>query len=182
MKTNIRKTLFCTAILAILVLPLMGNTVCASENTYYFDRHNTEVEWATNAGNMVDSDPDTYASTTEDGDTQLLNNNTCTGSESGTITGVFIRAKAYYTGAAREVVLQPVFPGGDGDNHSFYPPLGLPNADWSEWFNITDDTNSHSYWTWRDVDNLVVKVKVGLGMTGYTLYVSKVEIKVEYTE
>jgi hypothetical protein len=130
---------------------------------------------------MADGDEDTYASTTEDDDVQQLINNTCTGSESGTIDTIYIRAKAYYTGASREVVLQPVFPGGDGDNHSFYPPLGLPNADWSSWFEITDDTNSHSFWTWRDVKDLVVKVKVGLGMTGYTVYVSKVEIKVEYT-
>jgi len=169
--------------LAIFLFSMSVNpTVCASEYTYYFnDYDEDEIEWATDPENMIDGNTSTYASTTEDGDTQLLTGNTCTGTESGTITGVFIRVRGYYTGAFREIVLQPVFSGGDGDNHYFSPPLGEPNADWSDWYNITDDTNSNTYWTWRDVSELNCKVKVGLGMTGYTLYASKVEIKVEYT-
>jgi hypothetical protein len=181
MKINIRKTLFCTAVLAIFVLPIMGNTACASENTYYFDGHHINEKWDNNPDNMDDGDPDTYASTTEDDAAQLLNSNTCTGTESGTITGVFIRAKAYYTGAPRQVVLQPVFIGGEGDEHAFYPEFGEPHANWSDWFNITNDTNAYSYWTWRDVPFLQCNVTLGDGETGYTLYVSKVEIKVEYT-
>ena len=182
MKTNIRKTLFCTTVLAIFVLPLISNSASAtSERIFYFDDWNSNIEWETDPENMCDGDPDTYASTTDSSDVQLLDKNNCTGSESGTITGVYIRAKAYYTGAPREVCLTPIFDELDGDDHYFYPPSGEQSADWSDWFDVTDDTNSHSYWTWREVDRLDVNVSLGLGMTGFTVYVSQVEIKVTYT-
>ncbi len=181
MKKSIRKTLFCPAVLVILILPLIGNTVCASENTYYFNGYinSEEWRWETNPGNMTDGNTGTFASTTDSNDVQWLNSNTCDGTETGTITKVEIRVFGYWSGADRDIILQPVFGGSlDGDEHSFDAPKD--EGVWSSWFNITDDTNSHSYWTWRHVEDLDCKVKVGAGSIGFTLYASKVEIKVTY--
>jgi hypothetical protein len=179
MKTNIGKSLFCTAVLAIFILPLMGNTACAtSERIFCFNRnHDTEV-WETNPENLEDCNESTYASTTDASDVHRLIANTCTGTETEIIDKVYIRVKGYWSGADRDIVLQPVFGGSlDGDNHSFD---ASDTSRWSDWFEISDDTNTHTYWTWRDVANLDCKVKVGIGSSGFTLYASKVEIKVTY--
>ena len=99
--------------------------------------------------------------------------------------GMYTTKLARYNGIP-SFGLQHGFPAGFHDADG---PKGQSTSDyyclwgeyWSDWFDVTDDTNSHSYWTWREVDRLDVNVSLGLGMTGFTVYVSQVEIKVTYT-
>jgi hypothetical protein len=188
MNISIRKTLFCTAILAILVLPFMGNTALSdsrNERIFYFNSYDQSPSgetWETNPGYMVDGDNGTFASTTIDRDIQLLNGNTCDGSGSGSITEVYLRTFGYWnsSGEDRDIILRPVFGGVlDGDDHIFN---GSSSGEWSEWFDITNDTNSHTFWTWPLVQALDCDVEVGRGDEGsFTLYCSIVQIRVIYT-
>ena len=55
--------------------------------------------------------------------------------------------------------LRPVFTIGDGDTHSWIPPGYTTHyipPEWSEWFDITNDTNAPATWVWDDVNNLGV--------------------------
>jgi hypothetical protein len=177
MKRSIGKTLFCLVVATVFLLPLMSNTACASEITFYFNDY--DEGWETNPGNMIDGNENTYASTTDSTDIEWLNGNTCTGTELGTISLVEIRVKGNWSGAERDIILQPIFGGTlPGDYHIFD---ASSYASWSRWFDITDDNNSYDWWTWRYVDNLECKVIVGGGSSGFTLYCSKVEIRVTYT-
>jgi hypothetical protein len=183
-RKNLRTT-YCLIIALIFLMSVLGNTaICINRNTreFYFDSHYSRETWQTNANYMNDSNPDTYASTTEEGDSQLLNSNTCDGTGPGTIDAVEIRARGYWDpiGNDRDIILRPVFGGSlDGDDHIFN---ANNSTDWSPWFDITDDTNSHSYWTWSHVQSLDCDVVVGSGSQGsFTLYCSRVEIRVTYT-
>jgi hypothetical protein len=153
----------------------------ASEAVYYFNGYDSVGvdRWETNPGNMVDGNSSTYASTTIDGDIQLCNTNTCNGSD-GTISKVELRCYGYYSGDQRDTILRPVFSGiSDGDNHNFVTPPAV--GEWSQWFDITSDTNAPSTWIWNDVSDLDCDVEAGsMGMFPFTLYCSKVEVRVTY--
>ena len=71
-----------------------------------------------------------------------------------------------------------MFSSSDGDNHIFSPGT---NASWSEWFDITADTNAPRPWTWTDVDNLGDVESHSTTIWPFTLYCSKVEIRVTHT-
>jgi hypothetical protein len=182
MKRTLTRTLVAFMIFTSFLLPIIGNTVMSndrSERTFYFDEHHSIRKWETNWGSMVDGDPDTYASTTIVDDEQLLTENTCLGTESGTITKVEIRAKGNWSGAERDIILQPLFSGFLlGDINTFD---ANETVDWSPWFVISDDTNSHTWWTWGNVNDLDCIVKVGGGSSGFTVYCSIVQIRVSYT-
>jgi len=52
--------------------------------------------------------------------------------------------------------LKPIFTLGNGDSHSYLPTgVGIP-AYWSDWIDITNDTNAPATWTWTDINNLDV--------------------------
>ena len=145
--------------------------------TYYFTGYeDTPDQWDTNPNYMVDGNESTYTSTTNSR-THDLSSNSYSGGGPGCVEKVELRAKTYYTGTAGSVDLRPVFGGtNDGDNHSVNTPKGT--AAWSNWFDITDDTNAPSSWAWSDVTALDCDVD-SEHMDG-TVFCSKVEIRVTF--
>lgn len=106
--------------------------------TYYFNaRHATEI-WTSDPDKMVDGVETQYASTTEDGDIQLLTANNCPGTDLGTISKVELQAYAY-SDDNDELGLRPVFAAGDGDTHWEAPGV---TAGWKTWWDITSDPNA----------------------------------------
>jgi hypothetical protein len=150
----------------------------ASEITYFFNSYNTGEAWATNPGYMVDGSTSTYASTTTNGDVELCNGNNCSGSDLGDIVKVELRVYGYYTSTQRDIILTPVF---DGTTHgSHYTYITTTTPSWSRWFDITDDPWTPQTWSWTDVDNLDCDVEAKSGLGFFTLYCSKVEMRVTY--
>lgn len=161
-----------------LLLTLAFCFICltswADTVTYYFNAYDSGgEEWATNPANMVDNDTETYARTTNS-NVELLTGNTCLGTDLGTITKVEIRF--YSVESYGDLVIRPVFGGSsDGDNHNTF--LNQENPLWSDYINITSDTNAPSPWIWSDVQNL--DCDVFLDVEHFTS-VAKVEIRVTY--
>ena len=156
----------------------------ASEITFYFDGYDQGAggeKWATFPNKMADGNEDSYASTTIDGDVELLDDNTCAGSDMGMIGKVELRCKGYRSGSGvtlkYDILLRPVFSGGDGDNHDYETGT---SGDWSGWFDITSDSNAPGSWGWSDVQGLDCDVEADM-VSGYTLYCSSVEVRVAYT-
>lgn len=147
----------------------------------YADSGPGSEAWETNPSYMTDLGLNNYAETTINSDVELLNGNTCPGTDLGTITSVWIRAKAYYSGNKRILMLRPVFTGPvDGINYEFTDIS--TTAAWSPWFDITDDDRAPETWTWTDVKDLDCDVEAKTnGMSQFTLYCSIVEIRVCYT-
>ena len=177
---NKQRTILCVMIAAFFLLPLMGNTALASDETYYFDSYNAGEAWNKTPDLMVDGDEMYYAGTTYDGDVELCNGNTCDGTDLGTITKVEIRAKASYNETRPYLILRPVFSGGDGDNHSFRP-TAYPNASWSDWFDITNDSNAPRVWDWVHIDDLDCDVVAEADGGPLEIHCSMVQIQVTYT-
>jgi hypothetical protein len=150
----------------------------ASEITYYFNSYNIGETWASNPSYMVDDSTSTYASTTANGDVELCNGNSCNGLNLGNITKVELRVYGYYTGTQRDIILRPVF-SGTTDGLNYYYSTGSSPA-WSRWFDITTDPYKTLAWTWTDIKNLDCDVEAKSNIGFFTLYCSKVEIRVTY--
>jgi len=152
-----------------------------SEVIYYFNSYDNNIAWATSPSYMVDGSTSNYASTTLDGDVGLCDGNSCSTSDLGAIGIVELRSYGYYSGYQRDTILRPVF-GGTTDGY-FYPQRTNATPSWSEWSYITNDPYGpgQQSWTWNDVQNLDCKVIAEGGMLPFTLYCSKVEIRVRYT-
>jgi hypothetical protein len=148
--------------------------------TYYFsDNYDLYEGWATNPQYMVDGNTSTFASTTIDIDVQLCMNNTCPGTNIGKISKVELRAYGYYEDDQRDIILRPVFGGTlDGSNYAYQTTA---SQGWSPWFDITGDNSAPSSWDWTDVANLDCDVESGIGEFPFTLYCSKIEIRVTYS-
>ena len=155
-------------------------TIESSESKiFYFNSYEAGgEEWKTNPDSMIDGDINSFAEENRDRTVQLLNTNDCDGTNFGTISDVWIRAYGYRAGDAQTITLRPVFSSGDGDNHDFN--CGDTPGDWSALFKITADTNAPPAWTWTEVQQLQCDVETAIAGDG-TLYCSKVEIVVEYT-
>jgi PKD repeat protein len=150
----------------------------ASEITLYFSSYNAGETWATNPGYMVDGNTSTYASTTVGGVVELCNGNTCPALNLGNIIKVELRTYGYYTGTQHNIILRPVFNGTtDGMNYD-YRTTTTPY--WSQWFEITTDPTAPPWWNWTKVNNLDCDVEAKSGYGSFTLYCSKVEIRVTY--
>ena len=155
----------------------------ADQVTYYFDSYDDVPfgeAWATNPSYMVDGNPSNPASTTTNSDVELCDGNNCSGSYLGEISKVEIRASGYYSGTKRDIFLRPVF-GGTTDGMDYRYETSNFGLAWSPWFDITNDPYAPQSWTWTDVDNLDCDVEVGPGALEFTLYCSKVEMRVTYT-
>jgi hypothetical protein len=150
----------------------------ASERVYYFNSYSGGETWATNPGYMVDGSTSTYASTTLGGDVELINGNNCSGSYLGEIIKVELRVRGYYTGNQRDIILTPVFGGTTHGGHYTYGTTTTPS--WSQWFDITADPFFTPPWNWTKVHNLDCDVEAKSGYGAFTLYCSKVEIRVTY--
>ncbi len=148
---------------------------------YYFNSYDNNIDWTTNPVNMADGNTSTYASTTIDGDLERCNGNTCPGITIGNISKVELRAYGYYETNQHDIILRPVF--GGANPGSDYNYETTPTAGWSPWFDITDDNASPVNWNWTDIANLDCEVTaedIPGGGPAFTLYCSKVEIRVMY--
>ena len=128
---------------------------------------------------MVDGDTETYAYSGIDDDVQLLTSNTCPGTDLGAITKVEIRVlgmRANFIGTA-DANFWAVFDGGDGDTHDC--AFSSSSLTWTDYFDITEDTNAPETWTWNDVVNLDVDLEADIAGWAYC-DVAKVEIRVTY--
>lgn len=169
--------------LTIFIFSMIGSpTVCAIDETVEFSFSDDVAEWETNPDYMHDGNENTYASTTDDRDVEYLTSG-IEFQDPGEIKYVKLKVKAYWSGADADVVLQPVFGGSaNGDLHPYNAKQGPPNSTyWSDWIDITEDTNAHSFWTWDDVEDLCCNVTVGEHSSGFTLYCSMVKVQVTYT-
>jgi hypothetical protein len=152
--------------------------------TYYFDGYGAE-QW-NNPDAMVDGSEASHAWSAADGNTQLLNSNTCPGTDLGTITKVELRVYGAVSGTDPDdddFILRPVFGGSsDGDDHQIdIYGGGSGNKDWSAWIDITSDTNAPGTWDWDDVVNLdcdIVQVQIG---TLDNAFAGKIDIRVSYS-
>ncbi len=154
----------------------------ASEVVYYFDSYDRGEAWPVSPGNMVDGSISTYASVNNMGGpsyVELCEKNTCSGIDLGTISKLELRVYGYYSGSQRDIFLRPVFGGTeDGDNYTFVTPS---TANWSSWFDITNDPNAEEEWSWSDIVALMCDVEGESDIGIWTLYCSKVELRVTYT-
>jgi hypothetical protein len=146
---------------------------------FYFDGFDAGTAWPTNPGNMVDGNIGVYAGAGFANYTQLNNSNNSSGA--GGFTAVEIRV---YASRVNPIAfdLIPVFGGvSDGDTHDLKPSTsGVPG--WSDWINITNDTNNPGPgWSWAAVGNLDCKIvfenNPGDG-PGDTISCSKVELRI----
>gem|GEM_PF-4163599 len=158
--------------------------------TYYFNNYNDSTTWDTNPQNVVDGSTSTEGRDNDNGDYLYLNSSTAPGTDLGTITSVEMRvyfSNNYDGGATRTIVprLIPYFGGSSaGDNHNM--PIGNYDSsagypDWSDYFDITSDTNAPANWTWSDVQNLDCRLESYRPNSG-RMYVYRVEMRVNYTE
>ena len=180
---NKQKAISIILLTVVFLMPFMGNTVVSARDgyyTWYFDSYHPFLAWETYPASMTDGKLTTFARTTTDGDVQQLTRSTYEPThEDGTITKVEIRANGKWTGEQQgKIILTPVFGGIiEGDDHYFSP--AEDNANWSEWFDITDDTNAPDPWRWVDIDSLDCLVEADID--DCTLHCSKVELRVHYT-
>ncbi|MBE3122960.1 MAG: discoidin domain-containing protein [Thermoplasmata archaeon] len=154
--------------------------------TYYFNSYAVGECWATHPEYMVDGSYLTSASETIDGTVEFLDDNTFNVGIPGSFGEIFaveIRACGFYRlgDNPADIILRPVFAKVDGDNHVYdCPAKTTPGSDtWSEWFDITSDTNAPTWDTWANVATL--RCDVESVIPGHTiLYCSRVEIRVTY--
>ena len=154
--------------------------------TYYFDGYLVDGnEWNLNPGQMVDGVLGNVAISQAFADphAQTLNSNTAPGTDLGTIETVELRldgSKA--SGTIEYFDIRPVFTGGNGDLHDLVSSL-TTSVDWSDYLDITNDTNAPGTWSWTDVQNLdcIVRSSITTSGPGDLSRASKVEIKVTYT-
>ena len=143
--------------------------------TYYFNSYDVGTAWSNNPAFMADGDEETIATTTTDTDEELLNANTCIGTDLGTITKVEIRAWGSVSVGSSSVSLTPYFSDLAGDAHN----SGIDTEEgWNAWVDITSDTNAPVGWSWSDISNLDCLVIFSQDFSGAS--VAKVEIQVTY--
>jgi len=166
-------------------MPLGGESSTAEDNvTYYFNDYDTNEAWTINPSWMVDGDTRNSSSTSLDGDVELCDNNTCPGTNLGSISKVEIRVFGFCPIGERDIILRPVLHGRDGNNYT-YDASFMPA--WSEWFDITTDpcrgNPGMAKWSWSEVQDLDCDVEAEDMFFGpwFVLECSKVEIRVTYT-
>ena len=145
-------------------------------STFRFTSYSTHTN-VTNPSNAIDGSTSSYATVNNNGILRLDENNSA---GSGTINSVFIRCYKRdfnYTTST----MTPYFNGNAG---SAISTVGEPEATaWTQWFDITNDTNApgSGNWTWADVENLDVEFYRYYG-GGAPMYVYEAEILVNYDE
>ena len=149
-------------------------TAAPLHGTYYFDSKSTSV-W-TDSEKMIDDILTNYAATSSDGDTEVLDGNTCPGIDLGTIFKVEIRVYGHGDGDDR-IDLTPIFGGVDGDTYQTTPST-VP--DWGGYQDITTDTSAPSPWSWSDIQNLDCKVVFEKVAKANIMYCAKVEVRVTF--
>jgi hypothetical protein len=150
---------------------------------YYFDRNDETEIWTEAPEYMTDGDSETFAYTDTKTDVELLISNTCTVEDTEEVYKVEFRVRGYHGENYGNISLRPVFNGTtDGSEYLFFTPLEEPAA-WSNWFDITNDANAPTNWTWSDVTNLdcdVIATENASGDSSIDVFCSKIEIRVTY--
>lgn len=136
---------------------------------YYFDDYDVATAWATNPQLMVDGFTGNYAETNQEGDMEMCDENTCPGTDLGTISKVELQAYGYTADVGDDALLDWAGQGGPR-MWTTSPGYGLG---WS------DVTAGDPAWTWADVVNM--NVLVICSTRGGNVYCSQVEIRVTYT-
>lgn len=154
--------------------------------TYYYNSTDSQGEqWEFSPNNMANNNTTNFASTNTDGDIQRLDGNTASDTDLGQINRVRIRAFGYQTdGTDGQVLLRPVFGGStSGDDQTFTPNQGSGSADWSSWFDITEDANAPSTWLWSHVNDLDLEVEFAKGAdANNTAFIASLEVEVSYED
>jgi len=149
----------------------------STTEVFYYTNYSTSD--FTDPENMVDGNIATYATIVALGGLELYyqvnNTNNVPSSRTETITKVEVRGYNYYTGATGFTGVRPKFPGGDGDWQNLFPTM-VPG--WSNWVDVTDDTNAPVTWTWADVTSMDAEIRAQGRNAGDVVYVSKIEIRV----
>ena len=149
--------------------------------TYYFNSYGTgELAYWVDDENIVDGNIETFGSENSDGQEEGLDDNTCDGTDLGTISTVELRLFAYGDGGDR-IDIAACF--GDIESPSTYhetTPVVDPGG-WSSYIDITTDTGAPSPWTWSDVESLMSRIMYSNVAKSNYMYCSKVEIRVTYT-
>ena len=154
-----------------------------AEVSYYFNGYAAGVEeWGVTPANMVDGSIATFAKSDNITQVEALTGNTCVGTDLGTITAVHLRlyGKTDQSEGTPRVNLRPVFGiSGDGDDHENFV---YSSPAWTDWVDITTDTNAPSPWTWADIhDGMASQLWCDVIAVESDNYCAKVEIKVTYT-
>jgi hypothetical protein len=153
-----------------------GEAVGSQTATYYFDGYDEGEAWSDTPENFCDGSTETYTGwESNDNRVQYFDENTCDGTDLGTIDKIEIRVFGKISGGANGFNLRAVFPGGDGDEHN----LGSISfsGDWSSYIDVTNDTN-HPTWSWANVVALDAEVRVHVA--GGSNAGAKVEVRVTY--
>lgn len=125
----------------------------AASALYYYDGYDVGGdEFGGNPGSMVDGSISTSAVAAFGSETQKNTSLALSsGTETGTITKVEVRAHGSMAGTPTGLDLRPLFGGSNnGDLHDLKPSWGAP-LQWSSWFDITSDTNAPGTWSWADI-------------------------------
>ena len=156
------------------------------EMSFYFNAYDAGTAWASNPANMVDGSTASAAVSQgfqEPNTIQLCNGNNSS-DQGGSITKVEIRAYAGRGGTPTSFDLIPVFGGAsDGDNHDLKSSTSN-SVGWSDYFDITNDTNAPGSWSWADVAALdcVIDFQRNAGDgPGDNVGCGQIDIRVTYT-
>lgn len=145
----------------------------------YFNSYTSNVNFV-NPHLAVDSSESTYASVTGPstvGEITLDGHTLSDPSDAGQVLKVEIRLKIYNQSFSESTYWRGVYEGGMG---SWQAISTTPGAEWTEWEDITNDSNSpgSGNWTWDDVEDLDLYVKASPGGGGTYFYLYKAEIRV----
>ena len=139
----------------------------------------------TNADNIVDDSTSTYGywdSTSSQ--QQVLDSHTGVGdsTRSEIITIVELRVYGDENGIISSFSITPDFDGASGDLRDL--DAENLNDEWSQWYDITNDTNAPGSWTWEDLATVGVTLEAtmtgGSGEPIDTARIYKVELRVTY--
>jgi len=146
---------------------------------YYFDSYYPASGWTNNPQHMVDGDINTFASTNEDEQIELLDENTCPGTGLGIVTKVEIRAYGYYdsSGNSADILLTPMFPILGTRNTYVFDCTNSPS--WSPWFDITNDPTVPG-WSFATISHYFDCQVKSSGSGNFILNCAKVAIRVTY--
>ena len=150
-----------------------------AEWTTYFSNVSVEDGW-TDTANAVDNNTGTLANATGIATRQLVLDTPAIASASGVISKVEIRMFGDVDDSVpTSLHFFPTFDGGDGDVEVI---TARNNLVWSDWFDITEDTNAPVGWTWTNVEDLIVNVKYIYGSGAVpNARCGSTEVRVTYT-
>jgi len=149
--------------------------------TGYFNNYDIGgEEWQYSPQQMADGSINLYAASKTVNEIELLTSNSLIEplQYGNTVVKVEIRARhRTYTATTGTIALRPVFSDGDGDNHILN---SINLGAWSEWFDITEDTNAPSTWTWENITDLDCDVELLTLIGPNSAAVAKVETRITY--